>query len=107
MEDDCEWIRRFDFFDHSEAAAFWGFVGGIEDEVESGFDIRGGERVAVVEVDIWFEVEDVAEWIGRLPGFGEGAVEIHLGVAGEEGGGDEAVAAVWLTVGGEARVGGG
>jgi hypothetical protein len=39
-----------------------------------------------------------------LPGFGEVAVEIHLGVAGEESAEDKTVEALGLAVGSEAGV---
>jgi hypothetical protein len=35
-------------------------------------------------MDAGFQMENVSERIGRLPGFGQVAVEVHLGVAGEE-----------------------
>jgi hypothetical protein len=51
-----------------------------------------------------FQMKNVGERIGRLPGFGEVAMQIHLRVAGEESAEDEAVEALGLAVGGEARI---
>jgi len=93
-----------DFIDHAEATAFWRFVGGVEDEVESGFYVGGSERVAVLEMDAGFQMENVSERIGSLPGFGQVAVEVPLRVAGEESAEDQAVEALGLAVGGEAWV---
>src|SRR5260370_29409410 len=104
MEDDGQWIGRVDFFDLAEAAALWRFVGGIEDEVESGFNVGGGERAAIVESYVGLQVENVGERVGSVPGFGQVAVEIHLCVAGEEAAEDESVKALRLAVGGEAWV---
>ena len=56
----------------------------VEDEVESGFYVRGSDRVAIVEFYVGLEVEDVGQRVRRLPGCGEVTVEIHLCVAGEQ-----------------------
>ena len=91
VEDDGGGIGRFDGGDQAEGAALGGFVGGIHHEFEGGFHVGGGERAAVVEVDVVAEMEDVGERIGSVPGFGEIAVEFHLGVAFEEAGEEQAV----------------
>jgi len=49
-------------------------------------------------------VEDVGQGIGKFPGFGEVAVQVHLFVAFEEGGEEQAVEVLGLRVGGEAGV---
>jgi hypothetical protein len=82
----------------------WRAVGGIADEIVGGFDIGGGDGAAVVEVNALAEMEDVGERVGNGPGFGEIAVEVHLGVALEEAGEEEAVKMSGLAVGGVARV---
>ena len=58
----------------------------------------------VVKMDVGLEMEDISDRIGSLPGFGEIAVEMHLGVAGEESAEDEAVEALGLAVGSKAGV---
>src|ERR1041384_1936090 len=103
MKDNGECVGCLDLVDHAEAAALRGFVGGIENEVESGFHVSGGERPAIVEFYVGLEVENVSERVGSLPGFGEVAVEIHLRVAGQKAGEDEAVEALRLAIGGKAR----
>jgi hypothetical protein len=45
-------------------------------------------------------MEDVGQGIGKFPGFGEVAVQVHLLVAFEEGGEGEAVEMLGLRVGG-------
>ncbi len=65
MKDDRGGVRRFDGGDHAEGAAFGRAIGGIEDEVEGGFDVGGGERAAVVEADTAAKMEDVGERVGR------------------------------------------
>ena len=57
-----------------------------------------------METDIAAEMEDVSNGVGRVPGFGEVAVEIHLIVALEEAAEEQAVNALGLRIGGEARV---
>ena len=57
-----------------------------------------------MEANAAAEMEDVSERVGRLPGFGEVAVEIHLIVALEEAAEEQAVNALRLGVGGEAGV---
>src|SRR5229473_1105352 len=42
MKNDRGVVRRFDGGDHAKGAAFWGFVGGTQDEIEGRFDIGGG-----------------------------------------------------------------
>ncbi len=64
MEDDGERIGRVDVVDQAEASAFRRGVFGIEDEVEGGFNVGGGERAAVVEMDVGAEMENVGE-LGR------------------------------------------
>jgi hypothetical protein len=104
MEDGGKCIWCVDFFDHAEAAAFWGFVGRVEDKVESGFYVSRSDWVAIVEFYVGLEVEDVGQRVRRLPGFGEVAMETHLRVAGEESAEYEAVHPLRLAVGGEAGV---
>ncbi len=104
MKNDGSGVRGFDGGDHAKGAEFRRFVGGIPNEFESGFHVGGRKRAAVVETDIAAEMENVSERIGRLPGFGEVAVEIHLVVALEEAAEEQAVHALGLGVGGEARV---
>jgi hypothetical protein len=50
------------------------------------------------------QVEDLGHGIGKLPGFSEVAVEVHLFVAFEGGGKEQAVNALGLAVGGIAGV---
>jgi hypothetical protein len=50
------------------------------------------------------KMESVGERIGRAPGVGEVAVEIHLVVAFEKAAEEEAVDFLGLRVGGEARI---
>ncbi len=76
----------------------------IEDEIESGFDVGGRERAAIVEVDAAAKVEDVGERVRSIPSFGEIAVEIHLVVAFEEAAEEQAVDVLGLRVGGEAGI---
>jgi len=83
---------------------FGGFVGAIEDEFEREFYVGGSEWTAIVESYVGPEMEHVGERVGRGPGFGEVGVEIHLCVADEQAAEDEAVEALRLAVGGEARV---
>jgi len=97
-------IGSFNVVDHAEGAALGRFVGGVEDEIESGFYVSRGERATVVEFDVGFEMKNVRERTGHFPRRREVAVEIHLGVAREQAGEDEAVEALRLAVGGEARV---
>src|SRR5262249_8353909 len=47
---------------------------------------------------------NVGERIGSVPGFRQVAMQIHLRITGQEGGGDQAVEALRLAVGGEAWV---
>src|SRR5439155_18279311 len=42
MKNDCGVVGRFDRGDHAKGALFWGFVGGILDEIEGRFYIGGG-----------------------------------------------------------------
>jgi len=60
MDDHGERIRRFDFFDHTEAAAFWRFVCGIKDEIESGFYVGGSEWATVVKFYVGLEMKNVS-----------------------------------------------
>src|SRR5438445_13721980 len=91
MKNDGSGIRGFDGGDHAKGPQLGRFVGGVSDEFESCFDVGGGKRAAIVEADIAAEMEDVRERVGRLPGFGEVAVEIHWIVALEEAAEEKAV----------------
>ena len=104
MKNDGSGVRGFDGGDHAKGAEFRRFVGRIPDEFESGFDVSGGERAAIVEPNAAPEMENVGERIRGGPGFGEVAVEIHLIVALEEAAEEQAVNALGLRIGGEARV---
>src|SRR5215468_12234463 len=104
MKNYAECIGSFYLFDHAEGAALGRFVRRVEDEVERGFDVGGGEWPAVVKFDVGLEMEGVSERVGGLPGLGKVAVEIHLGVAPEKAGKDECVEALGLAVAGEAGV---
>ena len=103
-ENDGGGVGGFDGSHHSKGAELGRFVGGVSDEFERGFYVRGRERAAIVETDIAAEMEDVRERVGRVPGFGEVAVEIHLIVALEEAAEEQAVNALGLRIRGEARV---
>lgn len=104
MKNDGEVVGSFDVHDQAESTTFCRFVVGVSDEVDRVFDVGGGERTAVVETDTLAKVEDVGEWIGSVPGFGEVAVEVHLIVAFEQAAEEKAIDALRLRVGGEAGV---
>ncbi len=57
-----------------------------------------------MEADAAAKVEDIGERVGRVPGFGEIAVKIHLVVALEEAAEEQAVDVRGLRVGGEAGI---
>ena len=52
-------IGRVDARNHAKAAAFGRLVGGIQYEVEGGFDVVGGQRTAVVEKYAGFQMKNV------------------------------------------------
>ena len=104
MKNDCRGVRGFDGSHHAKGAELGRFVSGVSDEFESGFYVGRGKRSAIVEANAAAEMEDVGERVGRVPGFGEVAVEIHLIVALEEAAEEQAVDALGLRIRGEARV---
>ncbi len=101
MENDSALVRCFDGGDHAEGAAFGRVIGGVEDVLESGFYVGGGDRTTVVETNAGAEMEYVGEWVRKFPGFREVAVEIHLVVALEEAAEEQAVDVLRLRVSGE------
>ena len=104
MKDHCGSISSFDGGDYAEGAALGRMSCGIQDGVECVFDVGGGERATVVEMDSGAQVENVGERIWSAPGVGEIAVEIHLVVALEEAAEEESVDFLGLGVCGEARI---
>jgi len=55
-------------------------------------------------MDVGFEMENISERVGRLPGCGEVAANVHIVIARDEAAEEEAVDALGLAVGGVARV---
>ena len=104
VENDFCRIGSLDGGDHAEGAAFGRVIGGIENVVEGRFYICGGERAAVMKANSGAQMEDVGQRIGKVPGFGEVAVQVHLFIALEEGGEEQAVDVLGLRVGGVAGV---
>jgi hypothetical protein len=104
MKDDRGVVGRFDGGDHAKGALLWGFVDRIFDEFESRFDVGGSQRAAIVKANAAAEMEDVREWIGNGPGFGEVAAEIHLIVALQQAAEEKSIDALRLRIGGKARV---
>ena len=76
----------------------------VEDEVEGGFDVGGGERAAILETDAGMEMEDVGERVGNFPCVGEISVKVHLGVALQQAAEEEAVDTLGVGIGGVAGV---
>ena len=60
--------------------------------------------MAVVESNVFAEMEDVRERVGRVPGFGEIAVESHLRVAFQQTVEEQRVDALGVRVCGVSRV---
>src|ERR1700722_17319985 len=104
MKDDGCGVRSFDGSDHAERAALGRVGGGVENGIERRFDVCGGEWTAIVEMDTCAKMESIGESIGRAPGIGEVAVEIHLIIAFEKAAEEQAVDLLGLRVGGEAGV---
>ena len=104
MEDDGTGVRRFDRRDHAEAAPLGRSVGGIQDEVESGFYVRRGDEPAVVKVDARAEMKNIGKRVGSLPRSGEVGVNVHLIVALDQRGEEQPVEVLGLAVSGESRV---
>jgi hypothetical protein len=96
MKDNRELIRGSNRIHHAQGSALWRFIGGVANEFECGFHVGGGERAAIGETDATAKMENVGERVGRLPGFGEAGVEIHLIVALEQATEEEAVDALGL-----------
>jgi hypothetical protein len=103
-EDDRSVVGGVDGSDKPESPALWRLIGGIQNEINGGFDVGRGKWVAVVEADATAEMKDVSERIGSRPGFGEIPAEMHLIVTLEEAAEEEAVDALGLGIGGVARV---
>ena len=104
MEDDGGGVGSVDGSDEAEGAAFGRVVGRVADEVESGFNVGRSDGAAIGETDGLAKMEDVGERVGNFPGFGEVAVEIHLGVAFEERGEEKAVNVGGVGVGSKAGI---
>ena len=104
MNDDGGVIGNVDGGNHAVAATLRGTIGGIQDKVECSLDVGGRNDAAVMKADAAAEVEDVGERVGRVPGFGEIAVEIHLIVALEEAAEEQAIDFLRLRVGGKAGI---
>jgi hypothetical protein len=45
-------IAGFDLFEHADSAALGRLIGGMDDEIERGFYVGGGERAAVMEFHV-------------------------------------------------------
>ena len=104
MKDDRGVVGRFDGGDHAKGALFWGFVGGIPDEVKGRFDIGGGQRAAIVEANAAADMENVSKRVGSRPGFGKITAETHLIVALQQAAEEESIDALGLRIDSEARV---
>jgi len=104
VEDDRGGVESLDGREQTEGAALGRFVRGIEDEMESGSYVGGGERAAVVEAHAAAKMKDIGARVRSGPGFGEVAAEIHPIVAVEEAAKEQSVDALGLRVRGEARV---
>jgi hypothetical protein len=104
MKDDRGGFRSLDGGDHAESAALGRMSGGVEDGVESGFDVGGPKGAAVMEMGAWAKMESVRERVGRGPRVGNVAVEIHLIIAFQKTAEEQTIDFLGLRVGGETRV---
>ena len=88
----------------AKRAAFCRLVSRGADEIEGRFDIGRCHWAPVVEVNVFAQMKNPRQRIGRFPGFGEIAVKSHLGVALEEAGEEQSVDVLRCGVGREAGV---
>src|SRR5580704_774204 len=101
MKDDRGGVRSLDGGDHAESPALGRMRGGVEHGVESGFDVSGGKRAAVMKMGARAKMERVGEGIGRGPRVSQVAVEIHLIIAFQKAAEEQAVDLLGLRVCGE------
>lgn len=74
--------------------------GWIEDGPERVFNVGGSERATDVEMDAGTQMENVGEWLGWGPGFGEIAAKIHLLIALDQAAEEPGIDFLRLRIGG-------
>ena len=94
MKDHGRRVGCIDRGHETKRATFRRFIPRSANEIESRFDIGRSDGMAIVELNVFAQVKDPGQRIGRFPRFGEVAVEIHFGVAFEEAGEEKAVDAL-------------
>src|SRR6185437_2658738 len=104
MEDDCPGIGCGDGINESVRTALGGFDCAGADGVEGEFHVGGGEWLAVREMYVVAEMENVSLRVGHFPFFGEVRREIEMIVALEEAVEEEEVEMCGEGVGADARV---
>lgn len=104
VKDDGGGIGRFDFRDVLKGATLWRVIRGIEHEIERGFDVGRSEGAPVMKMNVSTEMEDVDERIWSVPRLGQVAVKVHVVVVVDEAAEEQAVNALGLRIGGEARI---
>ena len=99
MKDHGRRVGCIDRGHETKRATFRRFIPRSANEIESRFDIGRSDGMAIVELNVFAQVKDPGQRIGRFPRFGEVAVEIHLGVAYDKAGEQQAVDALREGVG--------
>lgn len=84
MEDDGPGIGRGDGIDESVGAALGRFDRAGADRVEGEFHVGGSERLAVGEMNVMAEMENVGLCVAHFPFFGEVRGEVEMVVALKE-----------------------
>lgn len=95
---------KLDALELFEQGAFGRAMGRIENRLEGVFDVRGGQRPAVVELDIGPQIELKRLPIDPLPALGELGLQAQILIGAEQGVVNQIADAHGVGVGGVTRV---